>query len=144
MNVIYLSVICAQGTGASLLCYVWNTEITCFDVLPVDCHVAVSLCCTLLVPKSQGMQQLVYNCTLWQTSVALQVQILALWVIENLWLIVVREERHFVTTRSLIVSCISAEATTNSQTWWSQYNMSVVPVICEKQLSECAGWRSAS
>ena len=45
----------------------------------------------------------------------------------------VREERHFVTTRSLIVVCVSTEATTSSQTWRSQYNMSVIPAVCENQ-----------
>jgi len=50
-----------------------------------------------------------------------------------LWLTVGRQERDFVTTRFLIAACISAEATTNSQTCWSQQNMSVVPVICENQ-----------
>jgi hypothetical protein len=121
-----------------------NNNITFHYIIPVDCHIVVSVCCTLLVPKSQCMQQLMYNCSVWKAFVALQVQLLALWVIENLWLIVAREERYFVTTRSLIVACISAEAKTSSQTWWSQY-MSVVPVSCEnQQLSECAGWRSAS
>jgi hypothetical protein len=97
-----------------------NTDITWFDVLPINSHIVVSIYCTVLVEKSQGMQQLMYNCALWQTSVALEVQFLALWVIENLWLTVARQERNFVTTRSLIVACISAEATTSSQTWWSQ------------------------
>ena len=55
-----------------------NTDITWFDVLQIDCHIVVSLCCTLHVIKSQGMQQLMYNCAQSQTSVALQVQSLAL------------------------------------------------------------------
>jgi hypothetical protein len=55
-----------------------NTAITWFDVIPQDCHIVVSLCCTVLVPKSQGMQELVLNYACRQTSVALEVQILAL------------------------------------------------------------------
>jgi hypothetical protein len=97
-----------------------NTDITWFDVFPVNYHIVVSLGCTVHVPKSQGMQHLMYNCALWHTSDALEVQFLALRVIENLWLTVARQERHFVSTRSLMVACISAEATTSSQTWWSQ------------------------
>jgi len=97
-----------------------NTDITCLYVLPVDCHVVVSLCCTLLMIKSQCMQQLMYNCSMPYASAALQVQLLALWVIENLWLTLAREVRHFVTTRSLILACISAETATSCQTWWSQ------------------------
>jgi len=38
-----------------------NTDITWFDVLPVDCYKVVSLWCIVLVPKSQGMHQLMYN-----------------------------------------------------------------------------------
>jgi hypothetical protein len=38
-----------------------NTDITSYYVLPVDGHIVVSLCCTVLVIKSQGMQELVYN-----------------------------------------------------------------------------------
>ena len=34
------------------------------------------------------------------------------------------------------MACISAEATTSCQTWLSQQNMSVVPVICENQQCE--------
>jgi hypothetical protein len=55
-----------------------NTDITWLDVLPVDCHEVVSVCCTLLVIKSQGVKQLMYNCALCQTTVALEVQLLAL------------------------------------------------------------------
>jgi hypothetical protein len=55
-----------------------NTKITCFDVIPVDCHIVVSLCCTLLVIKSQGMQQLMYNYSGVYASVALEIQLLAL------------------------------------------------------------------
>ena len=101
-----------------------NTDITWLDVFPINYHKVVSLCCTMLVPKPQGMQQLMYNCSVPYASVALEVQFLALWVIENLWLTVASQEGHFVTTRSLIVACISAEATTNSQTCWSQQIMS--------------------
>jgi hypothetical protein len=93
-----------------------NTKITWYDVFPVNFHIVVSLCCTLLVVKSQGMKKFMYNCSMPYASVALQVQLLTLWVIENLWLTVVRQERHFFTTRSLIVACISAEVTTSSQT----------------------------
>ena len=39
-----------------------NTDITFLNVIPVDCHIVVSLCCTLLVIKTQGMQQLMFNC----------------------------------------------------------------------------------
>ena len=126
--------VCYLCTGAYLLCFMCeNTDITWLYVLPVDCHIVVSICCTCLVIKSQGMQQLMYNCAMRNALIqaALDVQSLALWQIENLWLTVARQERHFITTRSLTVACISAEATTSSQTWWSQQNMSVVPVICE-------------
>jgi len=40
-----------------------NTDITWSDVLPVDCHIVVSVCCTVHVEKSQCMQQLMYNCS---------------------------------------------------------------------------------
>ena len=40
-----------------------NTDITLFDVLPVDCYIVVSLWYIVLVKKSQGMQQLMYNCS---------------------------------------------------------------------------------
>ena len=59
-----------------------NTDITWLDVLPVDCHIVVSICCTVLVPKSQGMQQLMYNCPQLKASrsrfVWTEVQLLAL------------------------------------------------------------------
>jgi len=97
-----------------------KSNITCLYVIPVDYHIFVSVCCTLHVPKPQCMQQLMYNCSVMYASVTLEVQLLALWVIENLWLTVSRQQRHFVTTRSLTVYCISVEATTNSQTWCSQ------------------------
>jgi len=113
-----------------------NTDISFLYVFPMNCHIVVSVCCTLHVKKSQGMEQLVYNYSVPYASVALEVQLLGLWVIENLWLTVSRQERHFVTTRSLIVAGISAEATASSQTWWSQQNMSIVPFICENQLCQ--------
>jgi hypothetical protein len=116
-----------------------NTDITFCYVIPVDYHIVVSVCCTVLMIKSQYMQQLMYNCSMRKAFVGLEVQLLALWVIENLWLTVVREERNFVTTRKLIVAFISAEATTSSQTEWSQQNISVTPVICDnQQLSKCS------
>jgi hypothetical protein len=37
----------------------------------------------MLVPKSQSMQQLMYNCSVPYATFALEVQLLALWVIEN-------------------------------------------------------------
>ena len=55
-----------------------NTDITCFDVIPVDYHIVVSLCCTVLVKKSQGMQQLMYNYPVPYASDTLEVQLLAL------------------------------------------------------------------
>jgi hypothetical protein len=55
-----------------------NTDITWFYVIPVDFHIVVSICCTVLVMKSQGMQQLMYNCSVPYASVTLQVQLLAL------------------------------------------------------------------
>jgi len=97
-----------------------NIDITWNDVSPVDCHIVVSVWRIVHVIKSQCMHQLMYNISVKQAFVTLEVQFLALWVIENLWLTVSRQDRHFVTTRSLIVSCISAEATTNNQTWWCQ------------------------
>ena len=105
-----------------------NTDITLFDVPPVDFHIVVSICCTVLVPKSQGMEQLMYNYSVHNAQIyaVLEVQLLALWKIEKLWLTVARQQRCFFTTRSLIVACISAEATTSSQTCWSQQNMSVI------------------
>ena len=39
-----------------------NSDITCLYVIPVDCHIVVSVSCTLLVIKTQCMQQLVFNC----------------------------------------------------------------------------------
>jgi hypothetical protein len=56
-----------------------NTRVTFFNVLPVDCHIVVSLRSTLLVIKSQGMQQLMYNYSVPYASVSLQIQFLALW-----------------------------------------------------------------
>jgi len=55
-----------------------NSDITCFYVLPVEYHIVVSVCCTLHVPKSQCMQQLMYNCSMPNASIALEVQLLAL------------------------------------------------------------------
>ena len=116
--------VCSVCTGYwwifSLCVMCANSDITWFDVIPVDCHIVVSVCCTVHVKKSQCMQQLMYNYSVPNASVTLEVQWLALWVIENLWLTVSRQERHFVTTRSLVVACSRAEVTTNSQTWCSQ------------------------
>jgi len=57
-----------------------NTDITWFDVLPVDCHIVVSVWCPVLVIKPQGMQQLMYNYSVLNASIyaSLQVQLLAL------------------------------------------------------------------
>jgi len=57
-----------------------NTDITWFDVVPVDCHIVVSICCTVLVIKPQGMQQLMYNYSVLNACIyaTLQVQSLAL------------------------------------------------------------------
>jgi hypothetical protein len=55
-----------------------NTDITWLYVLPMDCHVVVSVCCTVHVKKSQGMQELMYNYSGPYASVTLKVQILAL------------------------------------------------------------------
>jgi hypothetical protein len=55
-----------------------NTDITLLYVLPVDCHIVVSLCCTVHVKKSQCMQELMYNYSGPYASVALEVQLLAL------------------------------------------------------------------
>jgi len=55
-----------------------NTDITWFDVLPVDYHIVVSVCCSVHVKKSQCMQQLMYNYSMPYASVALEVQLLAL------------------------------------------------------------------
>ena len=74
-----------------------NTDITLCYVTPKDYHIVVSVCCTLHVIKSQCMQQLVDNCSMPYASVALEVQLLLLWVIENLWLTVVRKERNLST-----------------------------------------------
>jgi hypothetical protein len=71
-----LCVLCAQGRGVFLLCE--NIHITCFYVSTVNYHVVVSLCCTLHVPKSQCMQQLIYNYFLPNASIAMEVQFLAL------------------------------------------------------------------
>ena len=58
--------VCYLCTGNWCICIMFvmfeNTDITWLDVLPVDCHIVVSLCCTVLVIKSQGMQQLMFNC----------------------------------------------------------------------------------
>jgi hypothetical protein len=55
-----------------------NTDITLFDVLPVNYHMVVSLCCTVLVVKSQSMQQLMYNYCVPNATAALEGQLLAL------------------------------------------------------------------
>jgi len=55
-----------------------NIDITWFDVLPVDYHIVVSVCCTVHVKKSHCMQQLMYNYSVQHASVALEVQVLAL------------------------------------------------------------------
>jgi len=55
-----------------------NTDITWFDVLPVDCHIVVSVCYTVLVMKSQGMQQLMYNCSMSYAFTTLEVELLPL------------------------------------------------------------------
>jgi len=55
-----------------------NTHITWFDVVPVDCHIVISICCTVLVPKPQSMQQLMYNYSMPYASEGLEVQLLAL------------------------------------------------------------------
>jgi len=39
-----------------------NTDNTSYYVIPADGHIVVSVCCTLHVIKSEGMQQLMYNC----------------------------------------------------------------------------------
>jgi hypothetical protein len=111
-----------------------NTDITWLYVRPVDCHKVVSIWWSVLVIKSQCMQQLMYNYSMPYASkfAALEVQLLGLWVIENLWLTVVRQERHFVTIRSLIVAYIGAEATMSRQTWWIQQNMWV-----DKYVNRC-------
>jgi len=61
-----------------------NTDVTFLYVFPINYYIVASVCCTVLVPKSQCMQQLVYNFGHSQTSVSLEVQFLALCVIENL------------------------------------------------------------
>jgi len=61
-----------------------NSDITWLYVLPVDYHIGVSVRSTVHVKKPQCMQQLVYNCSVPNASVALEVQLLALCVIENL------------------------------------------------------------
>jgi len=38
-----------------------NTDITWYYVVPIDCNTVVSVWCPVLVMKSQGMQQLMYN-----------------------------------------------------------------------------------
>ena len=78
--VCYLCVICALGTGAFLLCLLCVKTLTLPGSMFSQLIVTKSslFVCTLLVPKSQGMQELVYNCAYRQTSVALQVQLLVL------------------------------------------------------------------
>jgi len=63
-----------------------NTDITWYYVLPLDCNIVVSIWCPVLVIKPQGMQQLMYNYSVLNASkfATLQVQFLALCVIENL------------------------------------------------------------
>jgi hypothetical protein len=136
VNVISVCYLCT-GNWCMFIVFVMcqNTHITLLYILPVDCHILVSLRYTVLVIKSQSVKKFMYNYSVNYASnmAALEVQVLALWKIVNLWLIATRQERHFLTTRSLIVACISAEATTSSQTCWSQQNISVLPVICENQ-----------
>jgi len=59
---------------------VWKHYITFLNVLPVDCHKVVSISYTVLVPKSQCMQQLMYNYSVHYASkfAALEVQLLVL------------------------------------------------------------------
>ena len=55
---IFVCYLCA-GNWSIFIVFVMceNIDSTFFDVLPVDCHIVVSICYTVLVPKSQGMQQ---------------------------------------------------------------------------------------
>ena len=39
-----------------------NSDITFFDVIPVDCHIGVSVWFSVHVIKTQCMHQLVFNC----------------------------------------------------------------------------------
>jgi len=55
-----------------------NTDIALFDVIPVDYHIVVSVCCTVHVPKSKCMQHLMYNYSVPNASIALEVQLLGL------------------------------------------------------------------
>jgi len=55
-----------------------NTDITWLYIRPVDCHIVVSVCCTVHVIKSQCMQQLMYNYSVPNASIALEVQLLGL------------------------------------------------------------------
>jgi len=61
-----------------IILHVKYTDVTWFDVFPINYHIVVSVCCTLHVPKSQCMQQLMYNCSVPNASVALDVHLLAL------------------------------------------------------------------
>ena len=109
-----------------------NTDITWLYVLPVDCHIVVSVCCTVLVIKSQGMQQLMYNCSMPYASIALEVELLSLWVIENLWLTVARQERHLLVREdwSWLVSVLKLQQGVRP----GEVNRtSVFPVICGNQ-----------
>ena len=77
-------VVCYLCTGNWCIIIVFvmceNTDITWLDVPPVNYHIVVSLCCTVLVIKPQGMQQLMYNYSVLNASkyATLQVQLLAL------------------------------------------------------------------
>jgi hypothetical protein len=127
------------------VCCMWKHWYTWLYVLPDDCHKPVSVRCTLHVIKSQCMQELVYNCALSQTSVALQVELLALWVIENIWFNLAMQEGHCVSTVILIVFYIGDEAKkTVRELVKSIKRVSPSCHLSIRAISDCEGWRLES
>jgi len=76
---IFVCSVCTGNWCIFIMCVMCaNIDITWLYVPPVDCHIVVSVCCTVHVPKSQCMQQLMYNCSVPNASIALEGQWLAL------------------------------------------------------------------
>ena len=80
---IFVCSVCTGNWCIFIMCVMCaNTDITWLYVLPVDCHIVVSVCCTVHVPKSQCMQQLVFNCPQLEAPISrcagFEIQLLAL------------------------------------------------------------------
>jgi len=60
----YTTIVIRDSKISDYVCWVYIKIVfhACLYVIPVDCHIVVSVSCTLLVIKTQCMQQLVFNC----------------------------------------------------------------------------------